>query len=288
MSTLNSIYPYRVNYTQTSAGKIAFVDEGKGEQTIVFLHGLANYIGVWQANIEELKNTTRCIAIDFPGNGLSEGGDLPYSISLYSKILGEVIQNLNLKNVTLCGHGMGGHVALFAALHSPEIIQKLVLISPSGLESFSPHEVLLLKGSINMMTLITTDEFQLSQVINNSFFKKNIAEEKIIEDLISLMKNNHHKYWNKMVKKSIEAMLDEPVYSQLKNITQKAIIIFGEQDLIIPNKIFHPQLTVKSIAENAKKIMPHADFIVLEETGHFAQIEKANIVNQYIKKFLEY
>ncbi|MCX6352391.1 MAG: alpha/beta hydrolase [Bacteroidetes bacterium] len=285
MNTNEITYPYKVHYTQTSIGNIAFADEGKGEKTIVFLHGLANYIGVWQANIDALKNNFRCIAIDLPGNGLSAGGDLPYSVTFYSKVLLEVIQNLKLQNVTLCGHSMGGHVALITSLKAPEIIQKLVLISPSGLEHFSMHEAMMLKGSLDMINMITSEEFQLSQVINNSFFKSNPAAEKIIGDLTKIMGGNHQPHWSKMVRKSIESMLDEPVYGQLKNIHQPTIIMFGDNDLIIPNKVLHHSLTTKSIAENAKATMPNADFTILPETGHFVQIEKADIVNKYIEKF---
>jgi pimeloyl-ACP methyl ester carboxylesterase len=61
----------------TGTGKINYIDEGTGTTTLLMIHGLANYALGWKRNISELRKYYRCIAIDLPGNGLSEPGDFP-------------------------------------------------------------------------------------------------------------------------------------------------------------------------------------------------------------------
>ena len=76
---------YEVRKQRLSNGcEMAYIDEGKGDTTLLMVHGLANYCGVWVKNIESLKKHYRCIAIDLPGNGYSDGGDYPYGINFFS------------------------------------------------------------------------------------------------------------------------------------------------------------------------------------------------------------
>lgn len=59
-----------------------YIDEGEGD-TFLFIHGLATYALSWRRNIDELKKSYRCIAVDLPGNGLSDRADYPYGISFF-------------------------------------------------------------------------------------------------------------------------------------------------------------------------------------------------------------
>ena len=46
-------YPYQVKYAEIGNDiKLAYCDEGSGDQTLLFVHGLANYIPVFKHNID--------------------------------------------------------------------------------------------------------------------------------------------------------------------------------------------------------------------------------------------
>ena len=78
-------YPYPVNQIELDFGaKLAYCDVGQGTRTLIFMHGLGNYIPGWQKNMDELQSNFRCIAIDLPGNGLSEAGNFDYSMAFYA------------------------------------------------------------------------------------------------------------------------------------------------------------------------------------------------------------
>src|ERR1700742_1729400 len=114
-------YEYTINYLTLSNGcKVAYIDEGKGEKTLLFIHGLATYSLSWKKNIEYLKKKYRCIAIDLPGNGLSDRGDYPYSMNFFAGSVYDFIRLLGLKNVCLVGHSMGAQVAMTTLLRQPD------------------------------------------------------------------------------------------------------------------------------------------------------------------------
>ncbi|MBZ0243550.1 MAG: alpha/beta hydrolase, partial [Bacteroidales bacterium] len=63
-------YPFELHKVQLSNEvNLAYVDEGTGKETIIFIHGLGSYLPAWKKNIEVLRNDYRCIAIDLPGYG---------------------------------------------------------------------------------------------------------------------------------------------------------------------------------------------------------------------------
>jgi pimeloyl-ACP methyl ester carboxylesterase len=265
---------------------ISYMDEGKGDTTILFIHGLANYAPVWTHQLAELSKTNRCIAIDLPGNGYSSHGDYPYTMFFYAECVVRFIENMKLKNVVLAGHSMGGQVAIIVALRYPHLLEKLLLIAPAGLEYFAPHEVMIMKGMLNMGTLFYADEWHLESAIEQSFFKTNPESAKIITELKVLMKMKSIQQWRNMSTAGIIGMLDEQVQPYLSQIQVPTHIIFGAQDALIPNAMIHLGENPQRIAEKAATQIPNATTAIIPHAGHFVQIEKSAEVNQSILGFI--
>ncbi len=119
---------------------IAYVDEGTGDEVIVFVHGLGSYLPAWQKNIAGLKDDFRCIALDLPGYGKSGKGPYPIGMSFYADILAQFLAKLEIDKAVIAGHSMGGQIAVTLALQKPEVVSRLVLIDPAGIETFTPGE----------------------------------------------------------------------------------------------------------------------------------------------------
>lgn len=266
--------------------KIAYTDSGSEHQEcIVFIHGLANYSGVWQWNTHSLKSKYRCIAIDLPGNGHSSRGDYPFTMAFYVFILREFIKSMKLKKVHLMGHSMGGQIALHTAIHHGNEIGKLILSAPAGFEYYSPNDAALFKSAIAFGNFLAMDETQISQSIQTSFYAHPHHAKKIIHDLHDIIAKNDRVKYRRMLECSIHSMLDEQVFENLREIKNPTICFFGDNDQLIPNRFLHP-LTPRQIGENACKEMPNAKLITYSETGHFVHIERAEEVNAAVIKFL--
>ncbi len=280
-------YSYKTYFKDIpGAGSIAYVDEGKGEQTLLFIHGLANYAMVWQKNIEYLKQFYRCIAIDLPGNGLSGKEDHPFGIKFYADSVNQFIQALQLKHVCLVGHSMGGQIAMTTVLNYPQCADKLVLCSPAGFEEFSPFDKSLFYGTIHLRDMLSSDESLLRHTIENSFYKQHKQGEGVIKELIDIMKTYRSGYYKKMVEASIKGMLEESVTELVQLIKQPALIIFGREDALIPNRLLH-HLTTEQVANHGAKRIPNAKLVMMQDCGHFLQWEKADEVNREIVLFVQ-
>lgn len=277
---------YKTHYIRLSNDcNVAYIDEGKADTTLLMVHGLANYAGVWAKNIERLKQQYRCIAIDLPGNGYSEGGDYPYGINFFSGCVYDFMLKLNLQNVVPVGHSMGGQVLLNLVINHPAVCDKLVLCASAGFETFSQMERALYKTSIHFFDFFSTEENSLRKIVKASFYQYPEYADSMLQELVELMHRQPVSQYRKMVEACIDSMMEEPVYDQLHTIQQNVLVIYGERDALIPNRLIH-HTTTKAMANQAVAKIPHARLEMLSGCGHFVQLEQPGVVNEFIREFV--
>ncbi len=108
-----------------------FIETGKGEKTLVFLHYFGGSAGAWSLVINELDQSFRCIAIDLPGFGRSSAPAEALSVAGNAQEVIQLIQHLQLQKFVLIGHSMGGKIALAIASQKPAGLVSLILVAPS-------------------------------------------------------------------------------------------------------------------------------------------------------------
>lgn len=96
--------------------------EGKGDTTLLFVHGWCINKSYWEKQVDFFKSDYRIIALDLPGHGLSGKERDDWSIEGFGSDLVTLIDVLDLNNVVLVGHSMGGNIILEAAVKRPNQI----------------------------------------------------------------------------------------------------------------------------------------------------------------------
>ncbi len=105
---------------QDSGVNIAYTDTGKGDTTLLFVHGWALNRGYWSNQVTYFSKKYRVVAIDMAGFGESGKNRADWSTTAYSRDLDSVISQLKLHNVILIGHSMAGDIVLQAAINNPK------------------------------------------------------------------------------------------------------------------------------------------------------------------------
>ena len=104
-----------------------YVDEGQGSP-ILFLHGNPTWSFLYRHLISSLRDRYRCVALDYPGFGLS---DRPtgygYTPGEQAGVVGEVVDQLGLDGMVIMGHDWGGPIGLAAACARPDRVAGLLL-----------------------------------------------------------------------------------------------------------------------------------------------------------------
>ncbi len=267
--------------------EIAYTDAGEGPLTLLFLHGLGSNRKVWYKNIPYLKKYARCIAIDLPNYGESSRGDYPCTMSFFSEVTLAFITQMELKEVVLVGHSMGGQISLTTALSYPTRLHALVLIAPAGFEIFNELEKQWFRTFYTPVLLRAQTKEQTRKNFELNFFEVPEDANFMLEDRFKLETNTEDfQYYSETIPKCVLSMLEESVHHRLDEISLPTTIFFGENDLLIPNKIFHQTLETTDVAHYGHGKIKNSQLHILPECGHFVQVEKASFINQKIVKAL--
>jgi len=126
----SAAFPFESRYVTIQGHRIHYVETGEGNP-IVMMHGNPTSSYLYRNVLAPVAQSTgrRAIAFDLLGFGKSDKPtDLKYSLQLHADVVGEFIDQLNLKNLILVGDDWGGVFASDYATRHPDRIQGLVLM----------------------------------------------------------------------------------------------------------------------------------------------------------------
>ena len=275
-------------FTETLPGgiEITYTDEGKGKEVLLFVHGLSSNSLIWRQNIDSFKQHYRCIAIDLPGHGSSSKGNYAYTIDFFLETLRQFIEQMALPKCTLVGHSMGGQIAIAAAVKFPKLFSRLALVAPAGFEQFTAAERKLLTGHY------------LTHVLQSPLYQRMVdqLQQRLKEPALAAVPEMASRYGffqggvpklssEKYLPLCIEGMLRHSAHDLLHHIPQPTLIVFGQQDKLIPNRLFHRQ-TTEEVARDGASHIPHCALVLLDDCGHYVQFDKPAEFNLALYEFL--
>jgi pimeloyl-ACP methyl ester carboxylesterase len=273
--------------TSDSAPRIAYTDTGNGPETIVLIHGLATNAGYFRYNVPALARHYRVIAVDLPGYGRSDKSkEFPYTLTFYAASVARLIEELGIQPAIVGGHSMGGQIAMILALQRPELVSRLVLIDPAGIESFRAGEGEWLRNALTIKGITDVPEDGIRRNLSQNFNEWRAEWEWMVEERVRLAKAPEFAQFANAVVKSVGAMLDEPTSDRLGDIHQPVLIVYGEQDGLIPNPYLHPGRAA-GVFEPAAAKFPNARVVAIPGAGHMSHVEQPARVNASIIRFLE-
>ncbi|MGE2719284.1 alpha/beta fold hydrolase [Mycolicibacterium celeriflavum] len=135
----DKLFPFESRFVDIGGHSVHYVDEGSGP-TLLFLHGNPTWSFLYREVIQFLRDEFRCVAIDFPGFGLST--PVPgyrYLPVEHAQVLTEFVDSLDLRGVTLVAHDWGGPIGLATVQERPDVFDRLVLANTWAWPIGAPH-----------------------------------------------------------------------------------------------------------------------------------------------------
>lgn len=129
------------DFDVTANGVRLHLVEWAGEGAPIFLiHATGFHARIWDEVARRLPGR-RVLSIDTRGHGTSEKPEPPYVWDYIGQDITDVLRVLDLHDVVMVGHSMGGHSAVYAAVREPSRFAGLMLIDPTiGRNTSTPRE----------------------------------------------------------------------------------------------------------------------------------------------------
>jgi pyruvate dehydrogenase E2 component (dihydrolipoyllysine-residue acetyltransferase) len=243
--------------------------------TLVFIHGLGGSQSTWATVLGNFADNSRVVALDLPGHGASskptpdEGGD--YSLPALAAAVGEVIEKLDLAPAILIGHSLGGGAALDLALARPKLVRGLVLVDSVGLGA----EV---SGDLLDRIEAEPSREEARKLLELFYANKRLVLDRGIDDMYAGRIAPGADAAVKAAASTVFSREGQTIRydERLGELTQPILIVWGEQDAVIP--------AAHGVA--AARAVPRAWFELLEDVGHVPQIEASQAFSNVVKRWL--
>lgn len=278
LQNLNIHYKTFLSQTHSSvSGPIAAIEQANLKEakrsstplannlpTILFLHGWGANIQHYEKFLSVLSKTYRTIALDLPGFGLSNPPLTPWQTENYVSLILSFIQQLNLDNLVIIGHSLGGKIGLVLAKENPKLIRRLILISSAGIPS-------------------KKTACYYCKVYSYKLCKK-ISALPILKQLLAPLV---YKYSNKvgstdyknasgLMRITLVKLVQEDLRKILPSIKIPVLLIWGDKDNDTP----------LANGESMANLLPNAKLAIITNAGHFPHLDKMDECLKLINSFL--
>lgn len=122
-----TLFPFASRFVEVDGNQVHYIDEGSGP-TLLLLHGNPTWSFLYRHIVTELRSDFRCVALDYPGFGLSTArAGYEFLPRQHSEVVEAFVDQLGLKNLSIMVQDWGGPIGLGFAGRRPELVQRLIL-----------------------------------------------------------------------------------------------------------------------------------------------------------------
>ena len=300
----NYEYPFNVEFfhfeSQQQELKMAYMDihpENNNGKVIVLMHG-KNFNGAyWKTTVDALTNEGyRVIVPDQIGFGKSsKPAGYQFTFQQLALNTKELLNHLSIDKVSLLGHSMGGMLSTRFTLMYPEMVDKMVLENPIGLEdwkvvapytSIDQHYENELQASYE-----STREYQLTFYYDNNWKPE-------YDEWVYLLTGwvEHPDYptvaWNNA--QTADMIFTQPVLYEFQNIEVPTLLIIGTRDrtAIGKNNVENESIRDKMglyqyLGKETQNRIPGSKLVEIDNIGHLPHIESFDLFINPLKEFLK-
>ena len=249
---------------------IAYNECGKGDTTLLFVHGWCINKGYWNDQLKYFCEGYKVVTIDLPGFGQSGKNRSEWTFEQYAEDVNQFIKTKGLRNVILIGHSMSGDILLLVDTKYPESVIGLVgidnLKSPGVKNSEEQTE--------EIEGFFATMENNFSGTVEGytkQYLFPPSADSLIVNKVVNDFKSN-------------DSAIAIKVLRSLVDISQK------ERDLMqqLKHKLYlvNSDVGPTQIDSLKKYCKASAGVVYVNGTGHYPMIEKPGEFNAALEKVI--
>jgi pimeloyl-ACP methyl ester carboxylesterase len=228
---------------------VAYQVTGTGPP-VVLVHGLAGSARWWVRNVAALAESHTVYLVNLPGFGSFRRNGAPFVLRDGPDWLGAWIDAVGIGPCHLVAHSMGGHLTLRLAARRPELVRRLVLISPAviaGTRRLRSYPLAVvaagLAASPSFLPILALDSLRAGP--------------------LTILRAAKH-------------LFEEDVRAEIGSVAAPTLLVWGNRDALVP----------PSLAPDVHAALGKSELLYLPGAGHVAQYDRPAEFNAAALAFL--
>jgi len=241
---------------------LAYDDRGEGD-SLLFIHGMCCERGFWAESAGELAEDYRVITMDLGGHGESGRNRAAWKLSDMASDVVAVVEHLELSELILVGHSMGGPTALLAAEQLPGRVHGVVAVDA-------------LHDPAMKMDLVAMEPF------------------------LELMADDYEGFWHMNVGSAFLPDADPAIIERVLEVANDTpfavanglMLSFAEYDATetlracrVPVRCINASMS-PTLTEASQAIATDFDAVLMEGVGHFPMLDAPEEFNRELRRVL--
>lgn len=265
-------------------GNLYYQARGEGAP-VVLVHsigaGASSY--EWRRNFDPLSEQFRVFALDLPGFGKSDRPNINYTADLYVLALTDFLRDVVKAPAAIVASSLSGAFAAKVAALRPELVEKLVLVCPTGLQQLRRRPLVWSRLAYGAFSLPALGTSLYNGIVSyryiDSYLRENLYVDptRVTPALVEQYYQSAHQPGGPYAIRSfISGLLNCDITAVYPQLSQPILLAWGRQAHITP-------------LENAKRFLEmntQARLRIFEESGMLPHDEEAEAFNGAVRQFL--
>jgi pimeloyl-ACP methyl ester carboxylesterase len=267
-----------MNKVQVDDLTLAYRELGSGPP-VLLVHGWPTSSFLWREVMPPIARRNRVVALDLPGFGASDKPlDVRYGFDFFGRALDGFLAALEIDQVAIAVHDLGGPVGLHWAVHRPDRVTKLALLNTLVYPEFSGavQEFVKACSTPGLRDQLTSPEGL------EAAMRLGLADPaNLTDDVIAAVREPFRGAESRRALADAGIGLEPDGFAEiargLPSLTIPVRVVYGERDRILPDVAE----TMARVAED----LPQAAVTALPDCGHFLQEEAPQEIGELLADF---
>lgn len=257
------------HFVSIGGNRIRYLESGDSEDALVLIHGLGASADRWEFVAPILERRYRLIAPDLVGFGYSDKPSADYTPEFFADFLEDLFEDLGLKKMYLMGSSMGGQIAVEFAAKNPRLVDKLVLVSSSGMMKHSTPAL-----DTYVMAALYPNKDTASEAFRVMSASRE-ANARIVDSFVKRMRMPNAKM--AFISTVLGLKNSDTITENLESLKSPVLIVWGSRDPVIPVQY------AKEFASSIKD----SNLCIMEGSGHTPFVDSPERFSEIVIEFLD-
>jgi pimeloyl-ACP methyl ester carboxylesterase len=257
-------------FVTVDGSKIRYLKAGSSKKRLILIHGLGASAERWDQVMPNLSRHFTVYVPDLIGFGLSDKPNVDYTTEFFANFIKSFLGEIGIEKSTVMGSSLGGQIAIEYAAQNQEVVDRLVLVSPSGAMKQSTPAL-----DAYVMAALYPDPVSAKNAFTMMTGNDKHVSDQTIDGFVQRMRLPNAKF---AFMSTLLGLKNAPeITTRLELLYVPTLIVWGSLDPVIPVK--YAEYFVKNIRD--------CRFYQMENCGHTPYVEDPKRFSEIVLDFLK-